>query len=86
VPFKNPYSTFLSKMTFYWLMPLLCKGFLRPLELSDLGNLSEKDTSRYHYDQFLFIFQGFKVSRRKTFGSCELLLEIRFDKFLSLCS
>lgn len=64
IPYKNPYSTFFSKMTFWWLMPLLCKGFLRPLELSDLGNLSEKDTSRYHYDQFLFVYHANKV------GSC----------------
>ncbi|XP_070506650.1 ATP-binding cassette sub-family C member Sur isoform X2 [Chironomus tepperi] len=60
IPYKNPYSTFFSKMTFWWMMPLLCKGFLKPLELSDLGNLSEKDTSRYHYDQFLFVYHANK--------------------------
>lgn len=40
---------------------LLWKGFFKPLELNDLGNLAENDTSRYHYDQFLFIYQSFKV-------------------------
>lgn len=63
VTYKNPYSTFLSKMTFWWLLPLLCKGFLKPLEIIDLGNLAEKDTSRYHYDQFLFIYKARKVRK-----------------------
>ena len=74
IPYKNPYSTFFSKMTFWWLMPLLCKGFLTPLELSDLGNLSEKDTSRYHYDQFLFVYHANKV------GCCCIT-----NQFFSLC-
>jgi hypothetical protein len=26
-----------------------------------LGNLCETDSSRYQYDQFLFIYQSFKV-------------------------
>lgn len=52
-------STFLSKLTFWWLMPLLWNGFFEPLELNDLGNLPEKETSRFHYDQFLFIFSKY---------------------------
>lgn len=62
--YKNSNSCFLSKMTFWWMTPLLWKGFFKPLELSDLGNLEESDTSRYHYDQFLFIYQSFKVSEQ----------------------
>jgi hypothetical protein len=45
---------------------LLWKGFSKPLELNDLGNLAESDTSRYHYDQFLFIYQSFKVTQKTT--------------------
>lgn len=52
-------------MTFWWLLPLLCKGFLKPLEVSDLASLAEKDTCRYHYDQFLFIYKARKVSKKK---------------------
>uniref|UniRef100_A0A182NBW0 Uncharacterized protein n=1 Tax=Anopheles dirus TaxID=7168 RepID=A0A182NBW0_9DIPT len=61
--FKTPYSPFLSKVTFHWIVPLLWRGYREPLELEDLGNLHEKDTSRYHYDQFLFIYQSYKSAR-----------------------
>lgn len=61
ISYKNPYSSFMSKTTFWWITPLLWKGFFKPLEQSDLGNLSETDSSRHHYDQFLFIYQSFKV-------------------------
>ncbi|CAO1396998.1 unnamed protein product [Diamesa serratosioi] len=60
ISYKNPYSTFLSKMTFWWISSLIWNGFWRPLELNDLGNLAENNTCRYHYDQFLFIYQSFK--------------------------
>lgn len=62
--YKNPYSSFLSKSTFWWMTSLLWKGFFKPLEESDLGNLDEPDTGRYHYDQFLFIYQSFKVKKK----------------------
>lgn len=62
IAYKNPYSCFYSKITFWWMTSLLWKGFFKPLELNDLGNLPESDTSRCQYDQFLFIYQGrFKV-------------------------
>ncbi|XP_050078932.1 ATP-binding cassette sub-family C member Sur [Anopheles maculipalpis] len=61
--YKTPHSPFLSKVTFHWIVPLLWRGYREPLELEDLGNLHEKDTSRYHYDQFLFIYQSYKSTR-----------------------
>lgn len=73
ISYKNPYSSFMSKATYWWMTSLLWKGFFKPLELNDLGNLAESDTSRYHYDQFLFVYQSFKVGgrrrRSKTFPS-----------------
>uniref|UniRef100_A0A182JDM1 Uncharacterized protein n=1 Tax=Anopheles atroparvus TaxID=41427 RepID=A0A182JDM1_ANOAO len=53
----------LSKITFHWIVPLLWRGYREPLELENLGSLHEKDTSRYHYDQFLFIYQSYKSTR-----------------------
>jgi hypothetical protein len=53
-------------MTFWWMSSLLWKGFFKALELNDLGNLAENDSACFHYDQFLFIYQGTKV-RSKTF-------------------
>lgn len=77
ISYKNPYSSFFSKTTFWWMTSLLWKGFFKPLELDDLGNLAENDTSRYHYDQFLFIYQSFKV--KKNVSIC--LLFFSFVKF-----
>jgi len=62
VEYKHPYSPLLSKLTFWWMTPLFWKGAFKPLELSDLGNLAESETSRFHYDQFLFIYQSYKVN------------------------
>lgn len=39
--------------------PLLWQGFWEPLELEDLGRLPEKETARFHYDQFLFIYHKY---------------------------
>ncbi|XP_059617752.1 ATP-binding cassette sub-family C member Sur [Phlebotomus argentipes] len=53
IGYKHPQLTFLSRVTFWWLTPLLWRGWWKPLEPEDLGNLSEEDTCRYHYDKFL---------------------------------
>ncbi|XP_055589731.1 ATP-binding cassette sub-family C member Sur isoform X2 [Uranotaenia lowii] len=55
-------APFLSRVTFWWIMPLLWRGYREPLELENLGWLPDSDTSRYHYDQFLSIYQRFKHS------------------------
>ncbi|XP_055539694.1 ATP-binding cassette sub-family C member Sur isoform X2 [Wyeomyia smithii] len=57
---KSSSTPFLSRLTFWWITPLLWCGFIKPLELENLGMLPEKDTSRYHYDQFLFIYQSLR--------------------------
>lgn len=41
--------------------PILWKGYMEPLELEDLGHLHEEDTCRSQYDQFLYVYQSFKV-------------------------
>lgn len=54
-------ATLLSKITFWWMTPLLRKGYTEPLELEDLGTLPEDDSSRTQYDQFLIIYQSNKA-------------------------
>lgn len=83
ISYKNPYSTFLSKMTFWWISSLFWKGFWRPLELNDLGNLAENNTCRYHYDQFLFIYQSFKVrTKMMLFCGLVMLLNLLNEKWV----
>ncbi|ETN61558.1 hypothetical protein AND_006763 [Anopheles darlingi] len=71
--YKTPHSPFLSKITFHWIVPLLWRGYREPLELESLGALHEKDTSRYHYDQFLFIYQSYKGCEKANAFSAEPL-------------
>lgn len=60
--YKYKNATFLSKISFWWMTPLLWRGYFDPLELDDLGHLPEDDSSRSHYDQFLIIYQSLKVT------------------------
>ncbi|XP_055635948.1 ATP-binding cassette sub-family C member Sur isoform X2 [Toxorhynchites rutilus septentrionalis] len=60
--YKSSSSPFLSRITFWWIAPLLWRGYVEPLELDNLGTLPETETSRYHYDQFLSIYQSYKNS------------------------
>lgn len=56
IGYKHSQSTFLSKITFFWLTPLIWKGYQDPLELDDLGILHERDACRTQYDRFQFIY------------------------------
>lgn len=60
--YKYKNASFLSKISFWWMTPLLWRGYFDPLELDDLGHLPEDDSSRSHYDQFLIIYQSLKVT------------------------
>lgn len=61
IGYKHSQATFLSKITFFWLTPLIWQGYREPLELDDLGTLHETDTCRMQYDRFHFIYKSFKV-------------------------
>lgn len=61
IGYKHSQATFLSKITFFWLTPLIWRGYRDPLELDDLGALHEADTCRAQYDRFHFIYKSFKV-------------------------
>lgn len=61
IGYKHSQATFLSKITFFWLTPLIVQGYRDPLELEDLGTLHESDTCRSQYDRFHFIYKSFKV-------------------------
>lgn len=56
VGYKHTQATFLAKITFFWLTPLIWRGYQDPLELDNLGTLHERDTCRTHYDRFQFTY------------------------------
>lgn len=55
-------SHFYSKISFYWLNPLLYKGYMSPLEQDDLGELPEEEKAIKHYTKLKKIYNYQKVS------------------------
>lgn len=50
-----------SRVTYYWLTPLLRLGFSRPLELQDLGLLPDKETAATQFQLFNNVYEKHKV-------------------------
>lgn len=50
-PFAN--AGFLSKMTFWWLNPLMKKGYVKPLEEKDVPQMGQVDQAESRYSLFL---------------------------------
>ncbi|XP_063232793.1 LOW QUALITY PROTEIN: multidrug resistance-associated protein 1-like [Bacillus rossius redtenbacheri] len=51
-PFPEDAASFLSKMLFLWLDPLMWKGFRTPLTTKDLWTISPENSSRYVVPKF----------------------------------
>lgn len=63
IGYKHSHATFVSKLTFFWLTPLLWQGYKDPLEIDDLGTLHESDTCRTQYDRFQYIYRSYGVRK-----------------------
>ncbi|KAG5323862.1 SUR protein, partial [Acromyrmex heyeri] len=57
-------SPFLSKITFHWITDLLLRGYHTPLELHDLGQLPDEDTTRNQFERFRDIYETEKLKCR----------------------
>lgn len=64
IGYKHSHATFVSKLTFFWLTPLLWRGYKDPLEIDDLGNSHESETCRAQYDRFQYIYRRQAVSNK----------------------
>lgn len=60
--YRYNFANWWSKLSFYWLMPLLIKGFKEPLELEDLGQLPEEERIQYQFKRFTNVYYSLKVS------------------------
>ncbi|XP_073944088.1 sulfonylurea receptor isoform X3 [Choristoneura fumiferana] len=56
-------SHFYSKISFYWLNPLLYRGYVSPLEQDDLGELPEVEKSIKHYTKLKRIYNNQKKTK-----------------------
>ncbi|CAG9096741.1 unnamed protein product [Plutella xylostella] len=63
VAYEHCDAHFYSKITFFWLNPLLYRGYETPLESEDLGELPEKERSYKHYHKFNKIYKDQVLSK-----------------------
>lgn len=49
--YKYSQTHFYSKITFFWLNPLLYKGFWSPLEKDDLGDIPKTEHANTYFDK-----------------------------------
>ncbi|XP_011635575.1 ATP-binding cassette sub-family C member Sur [Pogonomyrmex barbatus] len=57
-------SPFLSRITFHWVTDLLLHGYQMPLELHDLGQLPDEETTRNQFKRFRDIYETEKLRCR----------------------
>ncbi|KAH0954120.1 hypothetical protein HN011_011629 [Eciton burchellii] len=57
-------SPFLSRITFHWVTNLLSRGYHAPLELHDLGQLPDEETTRNQFKCFRDIYDAEKLRSR----------------------
>lgn len=56
ITYKHSNVHFYSKITYFWLNPLLYKGYQEPLEENDFGEIPENERSKQDYDKFSRIY------------------------------
>lgn len=64
-PPRNSYAhsvaPFLSKITFHWVTDLLSRGYRAPLELHDLSELPDEETTRKQFERFRDVYETERV-------------------------
>lgn len=56
IAYKHSDVHFYSKISYFWLNPLLYKGYGEPLEENDFGEIPENEQSKKDYDNFARIY------------------------------
>nr|XP_018907669.1 PREDICTED: ATP-binding cassette sub-family C member Sur [Bemisia tabaci] len=79
ISYRYNFANWWSKLSFYWLMPLLIKGFKEPLELEDLGQLPEEERIQYQFKRFTNVYYSLK----STYTTHKFLLWKCFVKLYS---
>ncbi|CAG7720775.1 unnamed protein product [Allacma fusca] len=82
VKYLHSYSTLLSRVSFYWLTPLLCLGYRQPLEEEHLGELPPEEGTVHQFERFYEYFQAEKAKA----DSEARQLSLWKSMFKTLCS
>ncbi|XP_034942129.1 ATP-binding cassette sub-family C member Sur-like [Chelonus insularis] len=57
VSYRHACSVLLSKLTFHWVVDLLCRGYRAPLDFNDLGELPEEESTIIQFEKFKKIYE-----------------------------
>uniref|UniRef100_A0A8D9AUF0 ATP-binding cassette sub-family C member 8 n=7 Tax=Cacopsylla melanoneura TaxID=428564 RepID=A0A8D9AUF0_9HEMI len=74
-------STWYSRVTFFWLVPLLRLGYNTPLELENLGQLPAREKSSVQYEKFRALYNA-KKSENKPVSLWRCYLEGYWGSFV----
>ncbi|XP_076279079.1 sulfonylurea receptor [Lasioglossum baleicum] len=55
--YRHSEATFISRITFHWVVKLLLKGYDAPLECQDLGKLPEEESAARQFEKFKRVFE-----------------------------
>ena len=61
VKYLHHYSTLPSRISFYWLTPLLWLGYKQPLEEEDLGELPPEESTNRQFQRFYEHYEAEQV-------------------------
>lgn len=62
IKYRRNYSTFLSKITFFWFIPILKLGYVQNLTVQNLGKLPKNELSFVQFERFYKHFNSIDVS------------------------
>lgn len=74
----QPYVSFLSKATFWWISGLMRKGYRHVVELHDLGKLPITEQATWNYKKVWIAFENQKQSRARVGLKPSLLISMFF--------
>lgn len=59
--YKHTKAPFFNKITFQWMIALLSKGYNRYLDIHDLGQLPEEESTRKQFGKFQKVYEKHRV-------------------------
>lgn len=59
--YKHTKAPFFNKITFQWMIDLLSKGYNRYLDIHDLGQLPEEESTRKQFGKFRKVYEEHRV-------------------------
>ncbi|XP_031368512.1 ATP-binding cassette sub-family C member Sur isoform X3 [Apis dorsata] len=65
IMYKHTKASFFNKITFQWMINLLSKGYKRYLDIHDLGQLPEEESTRKQFGKFRKVYEEHRKRNKK---------------------